>query len=177
MKGSVIFMRDEGFLSRLIRWFTRSPVSHTAIVVNRTGKLVILDIDSSPFRLDNKIRLRSLDSKLKKKKQPHAELYVPHASKENVQEAIDSILDYADTPYGIGKLLGLAIVMILRRFGIFISNPLTRGIICSTVDRQYLLHLGFSEFDAWEATDVTPADLYEQIRRSPRFTRVIYESD
>jgi len=167
MKGVIGFSASNSFISKAIRWFRKSHVSHTFIIINRGDRLLVLEAGK------RQVHITTYDKHYKK---GYVELYKPKASDYMIDKAIDTVIaQHLEKPYGYFQLLGFALVSILKRFNIKITNPIGRGTICSEVVLSYLraLKLQLDKFMELDKDTTAPDDLLRIMKASPEiFERI-----
>lgn len=169
MKGVIFFSASDSFISKAIRWFRQSTVSHTGIIINRGKRKLVLE---AGWR---QVHITTYDKHYKK---GYIELYKPLVSEEVIDAAIDKVIsNHLEKPYGYFQILGFAVVSLLKRVGIKIKNPFTKGSICSEVSLDYGsgLELGDEvqkEFAKLDPDTTAPDDLLKIIQKSDRFKRI-----
>lgn len=167
MKGVIGFSASTSFISRAIRWFRKSHVSHTFIIINRGDRLLVLE---AGWR---QVHITTYDKHYKK---GYVELYKPKASDYMIDKAIDAVISqHLEKPYGYFQLLGFALVSILKRFRINIKNPIGWGSICSEVVLTLVKKLfkTLNGFDKLDQDTTAPDDLLKIIRKHPElFERI-----
>ena len=166
MTGAIGFeTNNRNWVSRLIRWFTQSEWSHVFIVLPPdpvSGRREILEANASG------ISKRFLD----KYHKPHLSyiLYQPDTTKERVDGALEQCLRLVGRSYGFLQYLGYIPMMLLRRVGIRINNPISAGRVCSELGLRYLQLLQIEPaFEPLDRDSVTPQDLIDVLETSDAF--------
>lgn len=156
--GSIGFETDRhSFISKAIRWITRSKWSHVFIVgpINSvSAKREILEADWQG------VHIAFLD----KYKAEHVkvQIYRVEVDPKIRNEAFSKCLDMIGKRYGFLQLLGFIPVVILGRLGIRIKNPITSGTVCSELALRYLTSLGISaKFTMLDKDATSPEDLFK----------------
>lgn len=170
MKGAIGFSASKSWISKAIRWFRRSHVSHAFLIINKGPRYFVMEAG---------IRQVHITSYKKHYEKGYVELYSPDVDEKKIDEAIDKMIPYLEEGYGYLQLLGFAIVCLFDRVGIKIKNPIGRGIICSELVRDYLVALGFEEFQKLDKNTAAPDDLLDIIKKSSKFKEIErkYESN
>ncbi len=163
MKGAIGFSASNSIISKLIRWFRRSRVSHTFIIINRGKRLLVMEAGA---------RQVHITSFKKHYTRGYVVLYQPKVSERQIDKAIDILVPKLEVGYGYLQLLGFALVSVLRWLGWKIKNPIGWGIICSELVRDYLIALGFDEFKQIDKDTTAPDDLLRIIENSTKFERI-----
>lgn len=170
MKGDIFFSASDSWISKVIRWFTKSNVSHTGIVINNQKRKLVLE---AAFR---QVHITTYDKHYKK---GYIEIYRPKIDEKLVDKAIDFVIsEHLEKPYGYFQIIGFALVCLLRRIGIKIKNPFKRNSICSEVSRDYGAFLPLSDkakqaFMKLDPDTTSPNDLRNVIKDLPEdFERV-----
>lgn len=167
MKGVIGFSASNSFLSKAIRWFRKSTVSHTFIIINNGERLLVLE---AGWR---QVHITTYDKHYKK---GYLELYRPKASDYMIDRAIDAVISqHLEKSYGYFQLLGFALVSVLKWLGITIKNPIKAGSICSEVVRDYSVALKLADsvkFQELDRDTTAPDDLLNIIKKSSEFERI-----
>ena len=166
MKGTVGFSASNSWISKIIRWFRQSNVSHTFIIINRGDRLFVMEAGK------RQVQIASYDKHYAKNK-GYVELYKPEVDDTTINKAIDDMMPYLERGYGYLQLVGFALVSLLQRIGINIDNPIGTGIICSELVREYLLKLGFEEYRKLDRDTTAPDNLLALIKKSKKFKRMV----
>lgn len=157
--------KKANWLSRTIRWFTRSKWSH-CFLVYQTGQEVLV-AEAGTFT----VQLIPIT-----KYQSHTyatEFFAPTGlSAENLEKGIARIRGLIERTYGWVQLAGFVPMIALRKMGFKVSNPACGGIICSEL---VLLFLEVADPEGgWDKMDrnaVTPEDIHAKLLENPRFGR------
>ena len=147
---TILFSTTTFWLSRLIRFFTRSPVSHAAVCV-RTPSLPPMILQAEIGGVQALVRGKwEKSNKIVREFRVLLPVDVSHAC-----EHLGDRYDYVG-------LLGYIPVLLGRWLGRKIKNPLaaSRALICS----EFVLHLDHDgQIPEWRGLDLegtTPADLF-----------------
>jgi len=159
LEGCIGFSAIKGsFISKIIRWFTKSQWSHTFVIYKwiEGDYLNSLVIEAGDFELTivpfNKYIKEGVT----------VEIYKPKNLK-NKKQALNNLLLKCGTVYGYLQLIGFAIVILLRKwFGIKRkSNIFGYGIICSESVSDYLIDLGYKDIIENKSLQlISPEDVY-----------------
>lgn len=141
-------------LSRAIRWFTESRVSHTFFIVDWGGSEVMVEAHWNGFRV--------LDFKQWRREKPGQLVAIvePH---EDLTPSFEALIPYLGQPYDVGGLFGMAWVLACGRFlQRKVNNPWDshKALFCSEAVAQVLT---WSRYPGWHtlAENVSPDDLLE----------------
>lgn len=142
------FFSTNTFLAKIIKWFTKSPVSHSAIGFIYNGKPSWLHAAAGGVQIVDRGWLGGLYSEYE---------IIPD---------VDSDIALAEKkvgePYSQLTLVGFAIMIIAKWFGIGINNPFYQksAVVCSEFivesDIQHLI----PEFDGLDPANISPATLF-----------------
>lgn len=156
--GSIGFETDrDSWISKMVRWFTRSKWSHVFIVGAHdpvTGEREILEANWQGVQkaylkkyLDDSIQLA---------------VFRVEASQDVREAAYTSALGKVGRSYGFLQLLGFIPVLALRLIFIKIDNPITSGRVCSELALEYLRALKVEPFfDELDENSASPQDLLD----------------
>jgi hypothetical protein len=160
--------QQRNWFSRLIRWFTASEWSHVFLVLPPdpvSGRREILEANV------NGIYKTFLD----KYHKPGVRyiLFQPETTKARVDEALTACLKLVGRSYGFLQYLGYVPMILLRRLGLNVNNPISAGRVCSELALRYcqLLHLD-ERFDALDRDSVLPQELIDLIDGNPHFVLI-----
>lgn len=152
------FSTSRAWYSRLIRWFTKSKCSHTFLLVKMLDELLVfqegpLGYGAKSFE-DFKTQNQVVD--------------LVHVA--GLEDGFKKSLPDLGTPYGYLPLLGMFPVMIARRLGWHMKNPL-RGIhtpFCSARNAQIIKDSPknpfFERAQDLDPMSTSPEDLLEFLR-------------
>jgi hypothetical protein len=168
MRGTIGFSRKKAnFISKVIRWFTRSQWSHTYIIYQDAPEILVVEAGTFTVQL---VPITKYESA----KYVNTFFVPRHVSVELVEAGIKKVQEKVEATYGWLQLIGFIPVVIARRLlGMTISNPARGGIICSEL---VLIYLREADPDGpWKDADrnaVSPEDIYEELLLSPLFEKV-----
>lgn len=168
MRGTIGFCtKRASFVSKVIRWFTRSRWSHTYVI--RQVEPDILVLEASTFQ----VQLVPI-TKYESRKFSNV-FFRPEGFKDaDVSCGLMKAEDKIETHYGWLQLVGnIPVIIIKRLFGLKIHNPSKGGVVCSELVLQYLR--GLEPSGPWNSMDkdtVSPEDLYEILSTHPKFRKV-----
>jgi hypothetical protein len=146
------FSTSDAWYSGIIRRFTRSPVSHTFLLVEVAGHSIVLEEGPDGFRartIENFTRGNRIVT-----------LITPlHPVERGVEEAIT----WLGQRYDYFGVLGMAAVLVYRWFGKKRRNPLasSRSMFCSEANTRILQVSGYPGADKLDPESTSPADLLE----------------
>lgn len=163
-EASIIFSTTGGIFGRLVRWFTRSRVSHVGIATTFHGVLVVIHADFGGVQV-------MLWSKFIRENEPVVS-FIPMDI--DVDGAILSAVSEVGEAYDYVGILGYAVVMIARRWGRRIANPLAgaKAAVCSELVARALCAV-LPEWRSFiDPEQVTPEDLLCLVEQSKHFTRI-----
>lgn len=141
-----------GTLSRLIRWVTRSDVSHVCVVdtAGIYGRSLVLEAHEDGFRAV------TLSTFLQQNKLIRC--YVPAT---DLSLSVHLLVDSLGRPYDFGGLVGCLWVLLGRAFNRTWANPWQdqRAFFCSEALTDFLKKLGHPGFEKAIPSSTTPEDL------------------
>lgn len=159
---TVVLTTGTGIVSRIIRWFTGSKVSHAAICTVIAGVPVFVHADWGGVQV-------TLCSAFYRKNKP-VEVWCPTFDAEG---ALASAVRDIGMRYDYVGLLGYAVTMVGRRYGRRLKNPFagSRATVCS----EFVMRIVRSAAPAplaklWDAVtpdEVTPDDLSRMFGMAP----------
>jgi len=155
---TILFTTTRGPLSWIIRFITKSPVSHCAIGLNIDGVSLVLEADIEGVSLCLRERFNKQNPVL------IAEYSCPETT--SVAKALQTLGE----EYDYAGLVGFGIVTPLRKWlGKRITNPFNqaRSVVCSELVRSLELDV----FKGLDVMDVTPQDLYTACETLPKSSR------
>jgi len=130
---TVVFMADNSLVGRAIRWFTASPVSHVALCAEFAGVRVLVHATVGGVQVTRR-------STFLRKHRIVAEFYPKHPNALSLREAVDRIGER----YDYAGLFGFLVVLLGRRLGKRIANPLasSHATVCSELVVRAALRSG-----------------------------------
>jgi hypothetical protein len=160
--ATVAFYSGNNFFDNLIKWFTKSPISHAAIgLTGQDGKQYLLQAEGQGVILIP----REWQSGL--------------VAEFQILTPVDNEMALAEKkvgePYANLTILGIVIVGLAKYLGIGIHNPFYEksAVICSEFvvesDVQHLI----PEFNGLDPADITPADLFNICSNGKSFKRIV----
>lgn len=171
-KGSIGFCRTPGnWISKIIRWFTRSNWNHTFVVYQAEPETLVVEASKYDVQL---VPVTKYDSK-----KYQIVYFVPSGySAEAVEAGIACARKNIEKSYGWMQLVGFIPIIVAKRLlGMKISNPMKGGVICSELCLKYLQGME-PPGGAWSSMDrnaVSPEDLFEALLKDARFTKIVRE--
>lgn len=158
---TVAFFSGSTFFSKVIKLFTRSPISHSAIgFTGNDGKPYWLEAVGAGVR----IIPRAWET----------DLYAEFQVLPNVDNEVAMAEKKVGEPYSKLTILGFALMIIAKWFGIGINNPFYQksAVVCSEFvvesDSQHLI----KEFDGLDPANITPAALFDICSKGVSFKKV-----
>jgi len=163
MRGAIAFTSHKtSWISKAIRWFTKSKFSHSLIIVDEVGEnRYLLEAGTKEVSFD-------LFDKYEKKQSSY-EIWIPKGvTEEEIERALKKTQkEFVHKTYGYLQLIGFAMKIGLQKIGIQINNPIKLGSICSEVDWYYLKELMPHIFKKYDRDSVSPKDLRDIILKHP----------
>lgn len=166
-EGSIGFCGSKSWISKIIRWFTKSRWSHTFIIwkiIKDEDRVYILVIEAGEFIVHIVPFSKYLSGDF------YFEIYdiTPITIKENEGIAEEKLLSKIGRLYGWLQLIGFGIVILLRKwFGWKLKrNIWKKGKICSEVVAEYLIDRGVDKESLCQSKDInliSPEDIYKFI--------------
>lgn len=160
--ATVAFFHGSTFISKVIEWFTNSPISHTAIgFVGQDGKQYWLEAVGSGVR----IIPRAWET----------DLYAEFQVLPNIDNEVVLTEKKVGEPYSQLTIVGFVVVKFAKLFGIGINNPFYEksAVICSEfvieADSQHLI----KEFDGLDPANISPAALFDICQKGSSFKRIV----
>ena len=141
-------------LSKVIRFFSNSPVSHAFFIADWDGTEVMVEAHWNGLRV--------LDFKQWKRDKP-TQLVAVIEPRVSLQKGFDSIIPYLGQPYDFGGLFGMAFVMVGRWLKKKWANPWNsnKALFCSEIVAQVLTWERYPGWTSLPADDITPDDLFD----------------
>jgi hypothetical protein len=146
------FSTGTNIVSRLICKMMGAPYSH--VYVNFPSLLLNRDIiyEASHFSV-------AFSGKTSRKVVKEYKLEVPEAVKV---KTLQFAIDHLGAPYGVMQLVGFMWVILCRKFGKKVKNPIQNGpkaYVCSEIVAEMLKHLGYPM--EGDMDTITPKDVDE----------------
>ena len=161
MAINVCFSTAGGFFSRVIRWFTRSTVSHALITFHDSylDKVFVLEANGRGFMLVPWSKWRTNHDMVAR-----YEVNVPEKAQ---LESLQKLAEMLGAQYDYVSILGFA----LRRFWKRMANPLddTTKLVCSEAVAIFLRDAGLERFK--EVETYTPEDILRIAREDDVFVQ------
>lgn len=153
------FSTSRSWISAVIRWFTRSKVSHAFISYYDPvyQEPMVLEADSTGFRIITLARFNTSNQVV--------EMVPP---KIDVSGSMAFIGQWLGTPYDWKSLFGEGLVMLLRRLGRRIRNPFTSSskLICSESVVRLLQHAKYPGAETLIPDSTSPEDLLDFLKET-----------
>lgn len=167
-RGSIIFTTTRSWISKRIMDFDQE-YSHILISATNTVDEHTFTLEADQFGVQG----NDFESRLKKVKK--FEIFEIQIPEEEIRKAVDSMFQYIGKSYGYLQLLGFMPVILLRKLGIKIKNPFSKGLVCSEFVLKYLKRLPAVRdlFAGLDSNTCSPQDILTIIRlRSDIFKKV-----
>jgi hypothetical protein len=154
------FFSNDNLLAQIIKWFEGSPVNHCAIGFVKNGEQCWLQAAHAGIQVVDRGWLSGLVAEFQ---------VIP-----NIENEVGLAEQRVGQPYDDLTLVGMAIIIIAKLFGIGINNPFYQkaGAICSELiveaDTQRLI----SEFNGLDPANISPAQLYQICLQGKSFKRI-----
>jgi len=159
--ATIAFFSGNTFFSQMIKLFTNSPISHSAIgFVGTDGKQYWLEAVGAGVRIIPR--------------EWETDLYAEFQVIPNIDNEVALAEKKVGEPYAKLTILGFAIMIIAKWFGIGINNPFYEksAVVCSEFvvesDTQHLI----KEFDGLDPADINPATLYAICNQGKSFKKI-----
>jgi hypothetical protein len=159
--ATVAFFSGNTFFSKLIKWFTKSPISHSAIgFTGKDGKQYWLEAVGAGVRIIPR--------------EWETDLYAEFQMLPNVDDEVALAEKKVGEPYAKLTIVGFVIMKFAKWFGIGINNPFYEksAVICSEFvvesDTQHLI----KEFDGLDPANISPAALFDICQKGSSFKRI-----
>lgn len=168
MKGAIGFCRKkDSFISKAIRWFTRSDWSHTYIIYQDNPEVLVVEAGTFQVQLTPITKYEST-------KYSNVFFVPRHVDVSLIERGVKKVREKIEATYGWLQILGFIPVVIAKRLLFMkISNPARAGVICSELVLIYLRELEpGGPWDSMDRNAVSPEDLYQMLRNHPGFVKV-----
>ena len=164
MDSAIFFSTSNGLFSRAVRWVTRSRVSHSGLATYLHGVPVLVHADFGGVQVTT---LKTF--------QRRNQVVFTFAGKDGIDlgPALASAAEDIGESYDYVGLLGYLVVMVFRRWGRRVQNPLAGA--KSTVCSELVARVCQKSVPGWSALDpeqTTPEDLLKLIEESNHFLRI-----
>ena len=158
--ATIAFFAGTTFISKIIEWFTNSPISHTAIGFTKDGNQYWLQAIASGVQ----IIPRAWEGQL------YAEYQVISEFDNEVAVAEKKVGE----PYSDLTIVGFALMLIAKWFGIRINNPFYEksAVICSEFIIEADTKHFITEFNGLDPADISPADLFAICKTGKSFKKI-----
>jgi len=151
MAINVCVSTTNGLFSRLIRWFTRSKVSHSLLTFRDAylDEVFVMEANGRGFMLVPWKKWRTKNTLVAR--------YELSVESDKQLGSIQRLAEYLGSQYDYVSLFGF----VLRRFMKRMGNPLDNAtkLVCSEAVAKFLYGAGLDRFK--EAQTFTPEDIYE----------------
>jgi hypothetical protein len=155
------FFSNNTLFGQLTKLMTQSPITHAAVGFTKNGKQYWLQAVGSGVQIVD----RGWEGGL----------YAEYQVIPDVENEVEAAEKKVGEPYGKLTILGFAIMIIAKWFGIGINNPFYEksAVVCSElvveVDTQHLIN----EFDGLDPADISPAALFDICSKGKSFRKII----
>jgi hypothetical protein len=167
IEGAIGFSSSPSWISRVIKWFTKSKWSHCFVVwrvIGPTDDDVLL-IEAGEFQ----VQIVTLGKYMRGNYEFEILNVSPLINSEKKKEADKKLVSKVETLYGWLQLIGFGIVILLRKWFGWKSkkNIWGRGKICSEVVAEYLIDCGIDYKSLCGDKDInliSPEDIYKFLK-------------
>ena len=161
MNDRILFSTTTNLISRIIRWFTDSPVSHCS--------LLYFDVDfGQEMVLESTLEgVRIIPYEVFKQHNNIVRVFIPETP---LKQGFAKVGEKLGTFYDFAGLLGMLWVLLGRWFKRKFKNPWDnpQALFCSEFVAQVLRWSYYPGTEYWVPENMTPADLYRFLcRRVP----------
>lgn len=168
MKGAIGFSRQKkNWLSKVIRWFTRSQWSHTFIIYQVEPEILVAEAGTFEVKI---VPITKYESR----KYATTFFFPDHLPVTDIEIGIKRARADLEKPYGYLQILGFIPVVIAKRLlGLKIKNPMRGGMVCSELVLEYLR--GADPMGRWmtlQKDSVSPEDIFEHLAAHTSFRRM-----
>jgi hypothetical protein len=152
--------KKQNLISNAIMWVIRSKFSHVYLsfyskslnrkLIYQGNKRGVHFLSKDRFIKDNEV----------------VDFVTLNLTPSQYTKALQSCVDNCGEQYGFWQLIGLGIVICLKRLGISVNNPFHEGFICSEIVAKILIDSGYLQEKDFkkDIQDLTPKDLYELLK-------------
>lgn len=156
MIGIGFSTQKKNWLSKLIRWATKSDFSHTWPVYDHPlyGTRIVVDADlKGIFEVRADVYLAKVDDEV---------ILVPPEG-VNLEEGMAELSEDLARPYGVLNLIGHGIVLLLRKIGARIKNPFRNSKKPACIETSYALLQGAGVLMEVDPEEETPQSLHDRL--------------
>lgn len=156
----VLFSTSNDLISKLIRWFTKGKVSHSAIETKLAGVPIVMHAVAGGVKIVPKTKWLKDNT-----------LVASFSTKANLDSGIIHSVHHLGDKYDYVGLFGMIWVIVARWLGKKIKNPWAsaNAVICT----EFVLHLDHNKLiKEWKKLDIeatTPQQLLDATRASHLF--------
>ena len=179
-QGLVGFSNNKkSFLSKLIRFFTKSNISHTFIIGHETaGEVSVLEADMV-------VRHCPLAPYYEKNETEQYWLYEINpaiVSQERVNESVDYCYkEFAGYKYGFTQLIWFVyrwLNDLIKRDVRKKKNWMADGVICSELVYHFLVHCGLGHLvEAWNPDTIQAEDIQKIVKERTDIFTLVYKKE
>jgi hypothetical protein len=154
------FFSNDNLLANVIKWFEGSPVNHCAIGFVKNGEQCWLQAAHAGIQVVDRGWLSGLVAEFE---------IIP-----NIENEVELAEKRVGEPYDDLTLVGMAIIIIAKLFGIGFNNPFYQkaGAICSELIIEADIDHLISEFNGLDPANISPALLYQICLQGKSFKRI-----
>jgi len=163
-EGAIGFSSSKSFISKAIKWFTKSKWSHCFIIWRITGPddEDILLVEAGEFT----VQIVPFSKYIKGDYEFEIYDVSPLIDSSKKKEADKKLISKIETYYGWLQLIGFGIVILLRKWFGWKSkkNIWGKGKICSEIVAEYLIDCGIDKHSLCSDKDInliSPEDIYQ----------------
>jgi hypothetical protein len=167
IEGAIGFSSSPSWISRVIKWFTKSRWSHCFVVWRVIGPADddVLLIEAGEFQ----VQIVTLGKYMRGNYEFEILDVSSLINSEKKKEADKKLVSKVETLYGWLQLIGFGIVILLRKWFGWKSkkNIWGRGKICSEVVAEYLIDCGADQKSLCGDKDInliSPEDIYKFLK-------------
>lgn len=168
MKGAIGFSRQKrSWLSKIIRWFTRSKWSHTFIIYQVEPEILVAEAGTFEVQL---VPITKYESA----KYVTTFFFPNMVHVARIESGVNRAMKDIEKTYGWLQIIGFIPVVVLKRLlGLKIKNLMRGGIICSELVLECLRGMEpGTKWDLMQKDSVSPEDIFEELAIHPAFKRV-----
>lgn len=156
MNPRIGFSTSDAWYSRIIRRFTKSPVSHTFLLVEVLGRDLVFEEGPDGFHART-VENFSRGNRIVTIIEP----------KHPIDTGVEAAFVWLGQRYDYIGLFGMFFVMVARWFGRKIKNPMSSAssMFCSEANTRVLQLSGYPGAETLDPSSTSPADLMEFLSR------------
>ena len=160
---TVTLFSSNNFFSKIIQWFLGSKIGHSAIGFQMDGRQYFIHAEWAGVQITPREVVLATHT-----------IVAEFSVIPDIQGEVILAQQRVGQSYDLLTLFGYLPVLLGRKFGIGVNNPLTSksAEVCSQfvieVDTNHLIH----EFDGLDPADITPPDLYRICKSGSSFKQI-----